>query len=112
VVISDNAINLGKYEGSFQQFGSLTWNEVASLYFDFMSDPVFASKNNGPDFSAGSHNAIRNVAAVGGNNDSGGIQPWGRLDEYIIFERALNNSPNANLRRLLYENQRNFYGIT
>ena len=110
VLIQDGTANFGRFQGSFVQFGSQTWaaGENASFYLNFMGDPVTASKNNGAAGSAGNHTASRVPNGLGLNPDAGGIQPFGRIDEVVMFNADLP----SDLRIALNANHRAFYGIT
>jgi hypothetical protein len=109
VLIENGSNRFGRFEPSFVQFGSETWasGENASFYLNFMGNPVTASKNNGVAGSAGTHSATRAPNGLGLNPDAGGIQPFGRMDEVILFNADLP----SDLRAALNANHRAFYGI-
>jgi hypothetical protein len=109
VLIENGSDRFGRFDGSFTQFGSETWAsaENASFYLNFMGNPVTASKNNGAASSAGTHSATRAPNGLGLNPDTGGIQPFGRIDEVVLFNADLP----TDLRAALNANQRAFYSI-
>lgn len=109
VMLNQFNTNLGKFDGSFVQFGTQTWGngENASVYLNFLSNPVTGSKNNNAAGSAGSHNATREPNGLGINPDTGGVQPFGRIDEVLFFSADLP----VGLQTVLNANQASFYGI-
>lgn len=109
ILIENSSTRIGRFQSGFAQFGSQTWGggENASFYLDCMTTLMEAVKNNGPSDSVTTASASVVPNVLGANNDSGGIQPWGRIDELVFFNAKLNSG----LRSALNANQRDFYGV-
>lgn len=109
VLLNNSGDSFGRFESGFVQFGTQTWRsgENASIYLNFMGNPVTSVKNNDSTESGGNHTVSRVPNCLGLNPDTGGIQPFGRMDEVVFFNADL--SPN--LRTALNANQASFYRI-
>jgi hypothetical protein len=88
-----NTNNLGMWNGSaFHQFGSLTFspNEKALAYATMASGrTIQASKNGVESLTVSSPAGNESVITVIGNSSGSGGQPWGTLQEIVLFNRTL-----------------------
>jgi hypothetical protein len=88
--------NLGMWDGfAFRQFGSLTMtpNEKALAYATMASGRTMqASKNGQETLTASTTAADESIITFIGNSSGGGGQPWGTLQELIIYDRTLSLS--------------------
>ena len=92
-LLNINTNDLGIWDGvGFRQFGSLTigLNEKALVYATMASDRTMRAAKNGTDSLTSSTPAANEsaIAFIGNNTGSGG-QPWGTLQELIIYDRTL-----------------------
>ena len=85
--------NLGMWDGfAFRQFGSLTMtpNEKALAYATMASGrTIQASKNGQETLTTSTTAADESIITFIGNSSGGGGQPWGTLQELLIFNTTL-----------------------
>ena len=93
ILLQINTENLGMWDGTdFRQFGSLTMatNEKALVYATMASDrTIRAAKNGTAPVTSSTPAGNESVITVIGNNISTGEQPWGTLQEIVIYNKTL-----------------------
>lgn len=92
-----NTNNVGMWDGTaFRQFGSLTMtpNEKALMYATMASGRTMQAAKNGTEALTLSTNAGNEsqIAAIGNVQGGAGGQPWGTLQELIIYNTTLSTA--------------------
>lgn len=106
ILLNINTNNLGMWNGTaFNQFGSLTMtaNEKALIYATMASNRTMqASKNGAVSLTSSTTAGNESIITSIGNAGAGG-QPWGTLQELIIYNTTLTLSERQQVETYLAE---------
>lgn len=95
-LLNINTNDLGMWDGTaFRQFGSLTMipNEKALVYASMASNnTIQASKNGTVSLTSPTPASNESAIAFIGNNTGTGGQPWGTLQEIVIYSTTLSTT--------------------
>jgi hypothetical protein len=92
VLVEAGTTRLGSWYGGFRQFGSLTWSGTKSLLFARLnSNLTMNAALNGTETLTSDTDAVgaASSATINLGNAVGSGQPWGDLNEFLLFNPPL-----------------------
>lgn len=92
VLVEAGSTRLGSWYGGFRQFGSLTWSGTKSLLFARLNSNLTMNASlNGTETLTSDTDAVgaASSATINLGNAVGSGQPWGDLNEFLLFNPPL-----------------------